>query len=256
TGGLDDRFDMILMSQGISNSGEITYIPGSYIEYGNDGDHFNDSINQPPNAVVTQQIADALHNASDHLPVYARFSFEAPYLEITSFTALIEGFYNGSEMIPDTVTVEIRNTSIPFSLVDQAKIFLNTSGQGSGKFYNAVNGIPYYVILKHRNAIETWSASPQTFVANTLTYDFTTGSDKAYGNNLKIVGMKWCIYGGDVNQDGFVETADLNLVFNDNVNGVSSYVSTDLNGDMFTEVEDLNIVFVNNVFGVARIKPE
>lgn len=255
TGGLDDRFDMILMSQAIINSGDITYVPGSYNEYGNDGNHFNDSINKPPNAVVSQQIADALHYASDHLPVYATFSFDASYLEITSFTALIEGFYNGSTMKPDTVTVELRNASAPYSLVDQAKIFLNSSGQGSGKFYNAVNGVPYYIVLKHRNALETWSALPQTFSANTMTYDFTTSSNKAYGNNLKLVGSKWCIYGGDVNQDGFVETADLNLVFTGNVNGVTGYISTDLNGDMFTEIEDLNIVFRNNVLGAQKIRP-
>ncbi|MDZ7624270.1 MAG: hypothetical protein U5J96_07490 [Ignavibacteriaceae bacterium] len=255
TGGLDDRFDMILMSQAIMNSGDITYIPGSYNEYGNDGNHFNDSINRPPNSVVSQQVADALHYASDHLPVFASFGFDNPYLEITSFTALIEGFYNGSTMKPDTVTVELRSSNAPYSVIDQAKIFLNSSGQGSGKFFNAENGVPYYIVLKHRNAVETWSALPQSFSASTLTYDFTTASNKAFGNNLKLVGSKWCIYGGDVNQDGFVETADVNLVFADNINGAAGYISTDLNGDMFTEIEDLNIVFINNVLGVQSIRP-
>jgi endonuclease/exonuclease/phosphatase family metal-dependent hydrolase len=255
TGGLDDRFDMILISQAIINSGDITYIPGSYNEYGNDGNHFNDSINKPPNAVVSQQVADALHYASDHLPVIATFGFDAPYLEIVPFTALIEGFYNGTTMKSDTVTVELRNTSAPYSLVDQAKIFLNSSGQGSGKFYNAMNGVPYYIVLKHRNAVETWSASSQVFSASTLTYDFTTASNKAYGNNLKLIGSKWCIFGGDVNQDGFVETTDVSQVFTGNVNGTTGYISTDLNGDLFTEIEDINIVFRNNVLGVHKIRP-
>jgi len=255
TGGLDDRFDMMLMSQAIINSGDITYIPASYTEYGNDGNHFNDSINKPPNGVVSQQIADALYYASDHLPVYASFSFDAEYVEITSFTALIEGFYNGSIMKPDTITVELRNFFAPFSLVDRAKTFLNASGQGSIKFYDAENGVPYYIVIKHRNAVETWSASPQSFTASELTYDFTTGSNKAYGNNLKLVGTKWCIYGGDVNQDGFVTTTDLNIVFTGNVNGASGYISTDLNGDSFTEIEDLNIVFKNNILGIESIRP-
>ena len=176
-------------------------------------------------------------------------------LELTSFTALIEGFYNGTSTVSDTITVELRNTSSPFSLIDQTKIILDNNGQGTGRFYNAVNGTPYYLVVKHRNAIETWSALPQTFTANTLTYDFTTGSDKAYGNNLKLVGTRWCIYGGDVNQDGYVETADVNLVFTDNVNGATGYISTDLNGDMFTEIEDLNIIFRNNVLGVQISRP-
>jgi len=255
TGGLDDRFDMILMSQAIINSGDITYVSGSYTPYGNDGNHFNDSINRPPNAVVSQQVANALYYASDHIPVYASFSFDAPYMEITSFKALIEGFYNGSTMKPDSVIVELHNASAPYSLVDQSKIFLNTSGQGSGKFYDAMNGVPYYVVVKHRNSLETWSAFPQSFTANTLTYDFTTGSDKAYGDNLKLIGSNWCVYGGDVNQDGLIETSDVNSVFTDNINGASGYISTDLNGDMFTEIEDLNIVFTNNVLGVERKTP-
>jgi hypothetical protein len=175
--------------------------------------------------------------------------------ELTSFNALIEGFYNGTSTVSDTVTVELRNTTSPYSIIDQTKILLDNNGQGTGRFYNAVNGTPYYVVVKHRNAVETWSALPQTFTANTLTYDFTTGSNNAYGNNLKLVGTKWCIYGGDVNQDGFVETADVNLVFTDNVNGTIGYVTTDLNGDMFTEIEDLNIVFTNNVLGVQTVRP-
>ncbi|MDP2363528.1 MAG: endonuclease/exonuclease/phosphatase family protein, partial [Ignavibacteria bacterium] len=43
TGGLDDRFDMILMSQAIINSGGVTLVPGTYTAYGNDGIHYNDS---------------------------------------------------------------------------------------------------------------------------------------------------------------------------------------------------------------------
>ncbi len=186
------------------------------------------------------------------------YKLESDYftsLEITSLTVLVEGFYDGTTMVSDDVTVELRNASAPYSLIDQAIISLNGNGQGSGRFYDAVNGTPYYIVVKHRNAVETWSAAPQTFTANTLAYDFTTGSNKAYGNNLKLVGGKWCMYSGDVNQDGFVETADVNLVFTDNVNGVTGYAATDLNGDMFTEVEDLNIVFTNNVLGVARVRP-
>jgi hypothetical protein len=158
-------------------------------------------------------------------------------------------------MVSDTVNIELRNSSSPFALVDQTKILLDNNGQGSGSFQNAVNGTPYYIVVKHRNAVETWSATNQTFTSNTLTYDFTTGSNKAYGNNLKLVGSKWCIYGGDVNQDGFVNISDVNSVFTSNVNGATGYLPTDLNGDNFTEVEDLNIVFKSNVLGVETMRP-
>jgi endonuclease/exonuclease/phosphatase family metal-dependent hydrolase len=255
TGGLDDRFDMILMSQSVINGGGITYIPGTYNEYGNDGNHFNDSINKPPNTDVSQQVANALHYASDHLPVIAAFSFDQDYLEISSLSVLIEGFYNGTTMRTDTISVELRNANSPYVLIDEAKVLLNSSGQSSPRFYNAQNSVPYYIVIKHRNAVETWSALPQTFSSNTLAYDFTTGADKAYGNNLKLVGAKWCIYSGDVNQDGYVETTDLNLVFTGNITGATGYITTDLNGDNFVEIQDLNIVFVNNILGVHKQTP-
>lgn len=76
TGGMDDRFDMILMSQSIMDSGDVYYLPGSFITYGNDGYHYNDSINNPPNYVVSQDIANSLHYASDHLPVIVTLRFE------------------------------------------------------------------------------------------------------------------------------------------------------------------------------------
>ncbi len=77
TGGMDDRFDMMLYSNAVKNPGGITYVTNSLVAYGNDGNHFNDSINRPPNTAVTQAIANALHYTSDHLPVYSLFTFES-----------------------------------------------------------------------------------------------------------------------------------------------------------------------------------
>lgn len=74
TGGLDDRFDYILYSKAISSPGSIDYIEGSTTAYGNDGKHYNDSINRMPNDAVSPLVANALHYASDHIPVFAKFS--------------------------------------------------------------------------------------------------------------------------------------------------------------------------------------
>lgn len=253
-GGMDDRFDMILVSQSVVNSNSINLVTNSTTAYGNDGNHYNDSINRPPNTAVGQTIANALHYASDHLPVYASFNFSVP-VELTSFKVLIEGFFNGTSMTPDTVIVELRNATSPYSLADQTKIYLNNTGEGTGKFFLADNDVPYYIVVKHRSGLETWSAQPQVFTSNSLSYDFTTGSDKAYGGNLKLIGGKWCIYGGDISNDGFIEISDLNSVFIDNVNGLIGYVSTDLNGDGVVDSADLNIVFTNNVLGIQTRRP-
>ena len=74
-GGLDDRFDFILVSQQLITPGGIDYVDGSYWAYGNDGLHFNLPIQDPPNQAVSTEIAIALYIASDHLPVEADFDF-------------------------------------------------------------------------------------------------------------------------------------------------------------------------------------
>jgi len=76
SGGLDDRFDMILISQSIKDSGSVTYIPNSYTSYGNDGGHLNRNINDQPNNIVSVDIAEALYRSSDHLPVFADFEIQ------------------------------------------------------------------------------------------------------------------------------------------------------------------------------------
>ena len=54
----------------------MVYIDDSYTAFGNDGNHFNDAINSGNNFSVSEQIADALHDASDHLPVYMDVWFD------------------------------------------------------------------------------------------------------------------------------------------------------------------------------------
>ncbi|HKI78140.1 MAG TPA: T9SS type A sorting domain-containing protein [Ignavibacteriaceae bacterium] len=81
-GGLNYRYDLILNSQSIVNDGGIKYF-GNYTTYGNDGLHHSLSINAigstgDPNHVVSQEVADALYSASDHLPVFADYTFEIP----------------------------------------------------------------------------------------------------------------------------------------------------------------------------------
>lgn len=78
TGGLDDRFDMILTSSTTFSR----IITSTYVAYGNDGNHFNDSINRLPNAAVPDSVAFALHAASDHLPVAASFVFETSIVPV------------------------------------------------------------------------------------------------------------------------------------------------------------------------------
>lgn len=70
SGGLDDRFDFILMGDEIRFSyNHLRYVNNSYKAIGNDGHHFNMSVDQGYNASVPAEVAEALFDGSDHLPV-------------------------------------------------------------------------------------------------------------------------------------------------------------------------------------------
>ncbi|HRZ41840.1 MAG TPA: hypothetical protein P5228_03960 [Bacteroidales bacterium] len=69
-GGLDDRFDFILLNKKLKKSLSFyEYIPGTYKALGNDGNHLNQSITSGSNNSVPAVILQNLYEASDHLPV-------------------------------------------------------------------------------------------------------------------------------------------------------------------------------------------
>ena len=69
SGGLDDRFDLVLISYALDGANDLIYKQGSYLAYGNDARHLNRSVNDGTNEAVNSEIANALYEASDHLPV-------------------------------------------------------------------------------------------------------------------------------------------------------------------------------------------
>lgn len=84
-GGLDDRFDMILCSESITEGdAQMTYSPNTYIVVGNDGNHFNNAVNSGTNYSVGSSTLSALYTLSDHLPVIADFDLEGQHLDVAS----------------------------------------------------------------------------------------------------------------------------------------------------------------------------
>lgn len=70
TGGLDDRFDHILVSQNVMTGANLMqYTASSYKAIGNDGNHYNQSILSGGNSQYPDSVVRALYYAADHLPV-------------------------------------------------------------------------------------------------------------------------------------------------------------------------------------------
>jgi hypothetical protein len=78
TGGMDDRFDFILVSPYIYyGNNRVKAIADSYTAVGQDGNRYNQTIISPPNSAVPEHIANALYNLSDHIPVTMKFEINA-----------------------------------------------------------------------------------------------------------------------------------------------------------------------------------
>ncbi|MBL8007394.1 MAG: hypothetical protein JNJ56_07670 [Ignavibacteria bacterium] len=187
------------------------------------------------------------------------FSTSAEQLTLT-LKAYIEGFYNPftDSQVPDTAIVQLRNNFTPYTLVDQSKAVLGANGTGTFSFSNAANGVSYYIVLKHRNSIETWSANGEMFAGNVLSYDFSSFISQAYGFNMTVVNfspLRFAVYGGDTNQDGVVDAGDISNVENDILVSAAGYLNTDLTGDDFVDASDLSIAENNATNSVNVVNP-
>ncbi len=182
-----------------------------------------------------------------------------PPMEI-QITAIPEGFYDlvsNDLNLKDTVRAYLRNTAVPFSIVDSSKAVLDSiSFNSEFTFYNANSGI-YYLMLKHRNSIETWSRSGGTSFLRGFSnsYDFTSSALQAYGSNLVHTGTEYCIYSGDVNQSGFIDLSDVLIVNNDVSNFLAGYVNSDVTGNNLVDLNDLLLTHNNASKLVIVLKP-
>jgi hypothetical protein len=147
--------------------------------------------------------------------------------------------------VPGAATVLLRRGSSPYAIVDSSK---GIGGGDIGRtfdFANVSNSVPYYVVVKTINSIETWSATTISFSGINHSYDFTASISQAYGNNQVLSGGIPSIYQGDSNQDGIVDLTDLALVFNF-ANSFSGSPQTDFNCDGITDLTDIVLCFNNS----------
>jgi hypothetical protein len=98
----------------------------------------------------------------------------------------IEGYYDSGQamysvllnsgrsinaLLVDTITVELHQSSSPYSFVESAKGILKVDGTCAVNISSQRMGNAYYIAVKQRNSLETWSKLPVTLNATTE-YDF------------------------------------------------------------------------------------
>jgi hypothetical protein len=101
-------------------------------------------------------------------------------------TIFIEGFYSGNgtmvavadpvnyPYLCDTIMVELRNVISPYSSAYSVSGTIDIYGNGSFVFPGSIQGNSYYLVIHHRNSIETWSKLPVVFNSSMINFDFTS----------------------------------------------------------------------------------
>jgi len=132
--------------------------------------------------------------------------------------------------VADHITVELHSsTSYATIVYSVADVPLSTTGTASVIIPAIYNG-SYYITIKHRNSIETTTATAIPFAGISINQSFGTTAN-VFGANLGLsIDGHYLIYGGDVNQDGVVDTGDFVLVINDAYNYATGYLPTDVVG--------------------------
>ena len=98
----------------------------------------------------------------------------------------LQAFYSSRSMVPalmnegigsnpnvvDTITVELHNAVSPYATAYSAKGLLLTNGLATLTYPLSVLNGTYYIAVKHRNSIETWSKQPKLFNNYSVSYSF------------------------------------------------------------------------------------
>jgi len=177
---------------------------------------------------------------------------------LLNLTVIPEGLFDLSSYsltMQDTVRAYLRQTSFPYQITGSTKGTINPITFSKIFTFGNIPTGTYYLVVKHRNSIQTWSHVPISYTNGGMaTFDFTISISQAYGNNMvEVDNFQFAIFSGDVNQDGSIDATDLLLIDNNTFNFASGYLSTDLNGDNFTDASDA-LFIDNNVFNFVGVQ--
>ena len=127
-GGMDDRFDFIFVSSNLLNpSNDISYVSNSYQTYGNNGNCFNNNINDSScTGPYSQTIRNLLWNMSDHLPLVLDIQLDQDFLNTNSFvTEEFIAFPDGN-LVDSILTFKLSEAHL--NAIDYVEVY-NALGQ-------------------------------------------------------------------------------------------------------------------------------
>ena len=242
--------------------------------------NYNDTVSGIPAGTYYVVVTDA-NLCQDFATVIVEETCETQL----NLNALIEGYYLGGGLMQpvmynaieialggsypnttdcDTITVELHDQLSPGIVVPDgvSQAMLHIDGTALVTFPGTIQGGSYWIVVKNRTMVETWSSQPVTF-GPTTSYNFTVMDTMAYGNNMReIEPGYWVMYSGDIDdgsltpfQDGFVDAFDFLIMDVDIQAGNSGYYVTDINGDGFVDAFDFLVLDPNIQIGISKLTP-
>ncbi len=164
-------------------------------------------------------------------------------------------YYTG---IADKITVELHDALNTATVHYQnTNVMLHTDGTAILNDILSNLTDEYYIVIRHRNSIETWSKLPVSFSGSgAVEYDFTNAATQAYGNNMSLVqGGKYALYCGDINGDNTIDGSDLSAIDNALTLIMEGYISEDVNGDGKIDASDVAFIDDNATLLIHTLKP-
>lgn len=153
-GGLDSRFDFILLSKNlIENTGDISYVEDSYAAFGNNGNCYNNRLDDEEcEGFYSSTTRNLLYQMSDHLPVIAKLEANATFLPPLSLEN-VEKWSLMNTIVKDHLEISFLNTqrNAQVSIYDQTgrlvlrqnvmgnKVSLPVVSISTGLYYAVIN---------------------------------------------------------------------------------------------------------------------
>jgi len=138
-GGMDDRFDLHLVTAQLLDGEGISLIGNTYRAFGNDGQHYNVAISAGGNSYFVGEsarsnaLAQALFDASDHIPVLV--DYQVPAVMSATMTPIPSRVIQGAAV---PVTVRVKNVAAVVTPLGADELDYNVTsvmglfGSGSG----------------------------------------------------------------------------------------------------------------------------
>ena len=166
--------------------------------------------------------------------------------------------------VVDWVKIEVRKVSNPSVIVEERALLLRPNGKivdvnGDAPVFEKQEE-PVYLVVKHHNHLSV-ASNPISSFSGVISYDFSTDLSHAYKYNpadpnpmVQSSFRKWCMWSGDINEDGLVDHTDSGMVDNlVRVQARDEYLSADITMD--GSVDSRDMIFLNSSVRTAPISP-